>query len=153
MLYLWISTSWSAGPLSNADNSILSSSVNSTSLKEEILQEAETRPMGPEDCTQIIRIDPLDIPAYVRRGFAHLSLGEYQQALEDSNKAIILSFNQTTAHSWLSQAYAQRGDAHQALGNSNEAIENYQKSLDIAPNDDLQAKLVGLKQKSSPNQA
>ena len=97
-----------------------------------------------EDCTQIIRIDPLDIPAYVRRGFAHLSLGEYQQALEDSNKAIILSFNQTTAHSWLSQAYAQRGDAHQALGNSNEAIENYQKSLDIAPNDDLQAKLDAL---------
>ena len=97
-----------------------------------------------EDCTQIIRIDPLDIPAYVRRGFAHLSLGEYQQALEDSNKAIILSFNQTTAHSWLSQAYAQRGDAHQALGNTNEAIENYQKALDIAPNDDLRAKLDAL---------
>ncbi|MEA5560311.1 tetratricopeptide repeat protein, partial [Planktothrix agardhii] len=35
-------------------------------------------------------------------------------------------------------------DAHQALGNSNEAIENYQKALDIAPNDDLQAKLDAL---------
>nr|WP_264478111.1 tetratricopeptide repeat protein [Planktothrix agardhii] len=97
-----------------------------------------------EDCTQIIRIDPLDIPAYVRRGFAHLSLGEYQQAIKDSNKAIILSFNQTTAHSWLSQAYVQQGDAHQSLGNSNEAIENYQKALDIAPNDDLRAKLDAL---------
>ncbi len=100
-----------------------------------------------EDCTQIIRIDPHDIPAYVRRGFAHLSLGEYQQSLEDSNRAISLislTFNQTHTDSWLSQAYTQRGDAHQALGNTNEAIENYQKALDIAPNDDLQAKLDAL---------
>ena len=107
-----------------------------------------------EDCTQIIRVDPHDIPAYVRRGFAHLSLGEYQQSLEDSNRAISLislTFNQTHTDSWLSQAYTQRGDAHQALGNTNEAIENYQKALDIAPNDDLRAKLDALQNQVTPS--
>ena len=107
-----------------------------------------------EDCTQIIRVDPHDIPAYVRRGFAHLSLGEYQQSLEDSNRAISLislTFNQTDTNSWLSQAYAQQGDAHQALGNTNEAIENYQKALDIAPNDDLRAKLDALQNQVTPS--
>lgn len=98
--------------------------------------------------------------AYNNRGNAYLSLGNYQQAIEDFNKAIELDPNYAKAHNNRglaygslgkydlaienfdatinlnnreSRAYYNRGNVFKALGNYQKAIEDYNRAIELNP--------------------
>lgn len=64
--------------------------------------------------------------AYMGRGSAYCSKGQYERAIEDFNKAIAINQNLD-----LSQAYYNRGFAYELLGNRSMAISDYRKACDL----------------------
>lgn len=74
-----------------------------------------------------IALDPSDGSAYINRGAAYTSLGEYYRAVEDYDKAIALDLNNA-------RAYVNRGAAYIGLGEYHRAVEDLDKATSLDPN-------------------
>jgi tetratricopeptide (TPR) repeat protein/predicted ATP-binding protein involved in virulence len=84
---------------------------------------------------EILLIDPdsENDPVFLHnRGRVHIELGNYLQGLNDLNRALKKSKNDTQPSAEL---WYDRGIALSALGRYNDAIKSYKKSLEIKPDD------------------
>lgn len=86
-----------------------------------------------DDCKKAIELTP-DVerfPIYAIRSFAHAGLGNYTQALSDSEKAIKLCpYSQSVL---LAFSYLSRGYAHGMSNNFYQAISDFNKALEVSP--------------------
>ena len=64
----------------------------------------------------------------VRQGDEYFKLGQYQQAIEEYDKAIKLNPNDAIG-------YKTRGNSYLALAQYQRAIEDYDKAIELDPND------------------
>jgi tetratricopeptide (TPR) repeat protein len=64
---------------------------------------------------------------YSNRGTAHLNMEEYDQAIQNYDKAIELNPN-------LAIAYNNRGNAYEDKGEYDRAIQDYDKAIELNPN-------------------
>jgi len=65
--------------------------------------------------------------AYVNRAAAHIALKDYDRALADTNKALQLDGNHTTA-------FVNRAYLYERLGERDRAIADYRRALQIDAN-------------------
>ncbi len=70
--------------------------------------------------------EPQDAKAYFQRGNKSFNAGEYQEAIDDYNKAIELDLQDT-------KTYYNRGNAYRALGEYQKAINDYDKAIALSP--------------------
>lgn len=78
------------------------------------------------DYDSAIDIDPSYIVAYIRRGNAYYSKGDYDNAIEDYTKALEIDPSYTVV-------YYNRGNAYYSKEDYDSAIEDYTKVLEIDP--------------------
>ena len=79
-----------------------------------------------EYLNEAIRLEPDFAYAYINRGLAYRSLGQYQQAFQDYNKAIRLKPNDA-------DAYIGRGNTYDKLGQYQRAFQDYNKAIRLKP--------------------
>ena len=79
-----------------------------------------------------IRTDPNDPTQYFLRGSSYSELGQYQQAIDDFNKALGLDSSDVDT---LSCTYNARGIAYYSLGEYQRAVRDYSKAIELDPND------------------
>lgn len=77
--------------------------------------------------TKFIDIFPV-ASGFKNRGYAYLYLNEYEKAISDFNKVIILL-------PYKADAYTDRGNAYREFNKYNNAISDYNKALEIEPDD------------------
>lgn len=77
-----------------------------------------------------IRIDPLYVDAWVKKGYAHFHLGEYTVAIGAYDKALEIDVNNA-------EAWNLKGLAYYKLKNYGKAIDCCEKAVDINPNDGM----------------
>lgn len=90
-------------------------------------QLGRTRP-ALDDFNAALRLNPEQADAYLNRGVAKITLGQYADALVDIQKGIDLGPSE------MALAYYDRAIAHERLGNIREAYFDYQRALKTAPN-------------------
>lgn len=73
-----------------------------------------------------LQLDPQDADAYICRGMAYNTLGNYETAILDFNKAIELNYQNI-------YAYAHRGIAYNELGKHERAILDFNKAIELDP--------------------
>ena len=76
--------------------------------------------------TQALTETPADHTIYGNRSAAYTNLKQYQQALDDGNKAIELKAD------W-GKGYQRKGNALHGLGKLEDAIQTYEEGLKIEP--------------------
>ena len=76
--------------------------------------------------------NPNTAELYYNRGFAYDELGQYQEAINDFDKAIQLDPNYITV-------YNNRGVVHGKLGEYEQAIQDFNKIIELNPGDDIAA--------------
>jgi tetratricopeptide (TPR) repeat protein len=81
-----------------------------------------------DDFNAALRMNPEQADAYLNRGVAKITLGQYADALADIQKGIDLGPSE------MALAYYDRAIAHERLGNIREAYFDYQRALKTAPN-------------------
>ena len=89
------------------------------------------------DSDKAIELDPNLFEPRFNRGFAHLNLGDFEQAIADFDKAIELNPDFTLA-------YANRGFAYAELGDVERAIADYEKALSLVSDPGIRAELEAL---------
>ena len=72
-------------------------------------------------------LDLNDAAAYSNRGRSYHELGQYQQSIEDYDKAIDLDPDDATY-------YINRGISYGDLGQQHRAIEDFDKAIELDPN-------------------
>jgi tetratricopeptide (TPR) repeat protein len=80
-----------------------------------------------ETFTQLLRINPKFIAAYIERGVARSSIRDKQGAIEDFTQALRIAPN-------FVEVYIARGNARFYLGDKQGAIEDYNQAIRINPN-------------------
>ncbi len=106
----------------------------STSTPTEIPAKAPTQ-APTETSTPLLATSTLEptvetgatIEEYVNSAFAHLERGDYEQAIEDYNKAIELDPD-------FAEAYYLRGVAYYVFDDPEQAIEDFTKAIELDPN-------------------
>ena len=80
------------------------------------------------DYTQVIRIEPNNVDAYLKRGLCHYFLEEYQKAIADYTEVIRLDPSDA-------RVYYHRGYALEEVSEYEKAIVDYTKaaSMEIGP--------------------
>jgi len=73
------------------------------------------------DYSEVIRLNP-DVTAYVNRGLAHDSMGEFDKAILDFNEAIHLDASHVFAFTNRGESYRKKGDYSKAIADSTEAL-------------------------------
>ena len=81
-----------------------------------------------DDFNAALRMNPEQADAYLNRGVAKITLGQYADALVDIQKGIDLGPSE------IALGYYDRAIAHERLGNIREAYFDYQRALKAAPN-------------------
>jgi tetratricopeptide (TPR) repeat protein len=81
-----------------------------------------------DDFNAALRLDPEQADAFLNRGVAKISLGQFADALVDIQKGIDLGPSE------IALGYYDRAIAHERLGNVREAYFDYQRALKAAPN-------------------
>jgi DNA-binding helix-hairpin-helix protein with protein kinase domain len=100
----------------------LISIFNSIQLKSILANKAST----VADYDRAIYIDPINVEAYNRRGFAKSELGDYQGAIADYGRAISLDLSQANT-------FNNRGVARYKLGDESGAIVDYDRAISLNP--------------------
>lgn len=77
--------------------------------------------------TQLLRVNPKFVAAYIERGGARSSMGDKQGAIEDFTQALRISPN-------FVEVYIARGNVRFYLGDKQGAIEDYNQATRINPN-------------------
>jgi tetratricopeptide (TPR) repeat protein len=85
------------------------------------------------DIDAAIRIAPTDFYPIGVRGFAHASVGDYEQAIADYTRAIALPPKPADSNPHYYHAYEMRGHAQYALRRYDLAIADYTKALGLFP--------------------
>lgn len=78
------------------------------------------------DSTNVIKTNPRDADAYVKRGSAYAAKGQLDRAISDFNKALEID-------PMYAEAYNMRGATYAQMGLDAQAISDYNKSLEINP--------------------
>lgn len=78
------------------------------------------------DITEVIRIAPNDVEAYLERSEYYTSMEEYDLALADANKAINIAPSNA-------DCYHRRADVFFYMGNFDAAMEDYDKATSLNP--------------------
>lgn|GEM_PF-6697207 len=88
------------------------------------------------DCTQAAALDSVHPYPYNNRARAYLMTGEYQLAIDDATRSLLLG----NGHEYL--PLTNRGTAYLALGNGTEALRDYQAAINDNPEfDEVYARL------------
>ena len=82
------------------------------------------------DLTELIKQTPLDASTYFRRGVAYVQKSDYDNAIKEFTKAIILKSDYTDAYYFRGTAYHSRG----AKGDADRAISDLTKVIKLDPN-------------------
>ena len=79
------------------------------------------------DFTQVIKLDPRNVVAWVSRGQAYAAAHDFENAVGDLNQAIKLSPAEPSV-------YANLGQIMQTSGNITQALESFTRALTVDPN-------------------
>ena len=82
------------------------------------------------DLTELIKQTPLDASTYFRRGVAYVQKSDYDNAIKEFTKAIILKSDYTDAYYFRGTVYHSRG----AKGDADRAISDLTKVIKLDPN-------------------
>jgi tetratricopeptide (TPR) repeat protein len=93
-----------------------------------ILHQLQRVQPAMDDFNNALRMDPEQADAWLNRGVAKITLGQYSDALTDIQKGIDLGPSEPAL------AYYDRAIAHEKLGRVRDAYFDYQRALKEAPN-------------------
>ena len=82
--------------------------------------------------TRVIEINPDDGEAYYERGYAYMSQGSFDKAINDYSKAIYLKYQ-------IEKSLYNRGAAYIQMGENNKAKEDFDSSIEMNPTSDAYA--------------